>query len=69
MSIIIRQITHVISVYLGPKYIKLPVTEKDVQETVEGFYDAFKFHQVTLMLIIYIYGIELYRAICIDIYV
>ena len=50
VSIIIRQITRYICVYLGTKYIKLPVTEEDVQETVEGFYDAFKFHQVTLML-------------------
>ena len=31
--------------YLGPKYIQLPVTEDDVQEKVKGFYSAFGFPQ------------------------
>jgi hypothetical protein len=45
VSIIVRQVTRVISEYLGPKYIKLPVTKEDVEEKVKGFYKAFNFPQ------------------------
>ena len=45
VSIIVRRVSSVISVYLGPKYIKLPITEEDVKEKVSGFYDAFNFPQ------------------------
>ena len=41
VSIIVRRVTHIISVYLGPKDIKLPVTEEHVQEKVTGFYNSF----------------------------
>lgn len=43
VSIIIRRLTQVIAMFLGPKYIKLPVTEEDVEEKVKGFYTAFGF--------------------------
>ena len=45
ISIIVRRVTSVISAYLGPKYIKLPITEEDVTEKVKGFYEAFNFPQ------------------------
>ena len=45
VSIIIRRVTTVISLYLGKKYIKLPVTEEDVQDKVKGFYNAFNIPQ------------------------
>lgn len=45
VSIIVRRVTRVISMYLGPKYIKLPVTEEDVEDKVKGFYNAFGFPQ------------------------
>ena len=45
VSIIVRRVTCLISMYLGPKYIQLPVTEDDVQEKVKGFYSAFGFPQ------------------------
>ena len=45
VSIIVRRVTRVISMYLGPNYIKLPVTKEDVEEKVKGFYNAFNFPQ------------------------
>ena len=45
LSIIIRRVTQFIAMFLGPKYIKLPVTEEDVEEKVKGFYNAFGFPQ------------------------
>ena len=45
VSIIVRRVSSVISVYLRPKYIKLPITKEDVKEKVSGFYDAFNFPQ------------------------
>ena len=45
VSIIVRRVTRLISMYLGPKYIQIPVTEDDVQEKVKGFYSAFGFPQ------------------------
>ena len=41
VSIIVRRVTHAISVFLGPKYIKLPLTECDVQEKVTNFFSAY----------------------------
>ena len=37
VSIIIRRVAFAISVHLRLKYIKLPVTEEDVKEKVQGF--------------------------------
>ena len=45
VSIITRRVTQGIFMYLGPRYIKLPVTEEDVEEKVKGFYNAFGFPQ------------------------
>lgn len=44
VSIVIRQVTSALSMYLGQKYIKLPITEDNVKEKVHGFY-AFNFPQ------------------------
>ena len=32
VSIIIRSVSYALTVYLGPKYIKLPVTEEEVKD-------------------------------------
>ena len=45
VSVIVRQVTSAISLYLGPKYIKLPLTEEDVSQKVQGFYNSFNFPQ------------------------
>lgn len=41
VSIIIRSVSYALTVYLGPKYIKLPVTEEEVKDKVENFYRVF----------------------------
>ena len=40
-STIIRSVSYALTVYLGPKYIKLPVTEEEVKEKVENIYRVF----------------------------
>ena len=45
VSVIVRRVTSVITEYLGPKYISLPVTEDDVKEKLVGFYNTFGFPQ------------------------
>ena len=37
VSVIVRRVTSVITEYLGPKYISLPVTEDDVKENYSVF--------------------------------
>lgn len=41
VSTIIRTVTYVFAVLLGPKYIKLPTTEGEVKEKVEDFYRVY----------------------------
>lgn len=40
-SVIIRRVCYVISFHLGPKYIKLPLKEVEVNQKVANFYNAF----------------------------
>ena len=40
-SVIIRRVSHAISVYLGPEYIKLPRTEDEVKEKATRFYGSY----------------------------
>lgn len=40
-SIIIRMVSSVITLHLGPRYIKLPMTEESVKEKVSMFFNAF----------------------------
>lgn len=41
VSVVVRRVTRVISRYLGPMYIKVPVTEEAVKEKVTNFYNSF----------------------------
>ena len=41
VSVVVRRITRVISRYLSPMYIKVPVTEEAVKEKVMNFYNSF----------------------------
>lgn len=41
VSIIVRRVTRAISLFLGPNYIKLPLTENDVQEKVSSFFRVY----------------------------
>ena len=41
ISVIVRRVAHAIAVHLGPKYIKLPLTEEEVREKVSHFFHAF----------------------------
>ena len=41
VSTIIRNVTYVLAVFLGPNYIKLPTAEDKVKEKVESFYRAY----------------------------
>ena len=45
VSIIIRRVTKAIALAMGPKYIKLPLTEEDVREKVSQFNQTFSFPQ------------------------
>ena len=45
VSTIIRQVTHVISSYLGPKFIKLPNSAQDVETLASRFYATHGFPQ------------------------
>ncbi|KAI4799402.1 hypothetical protein KUCAC02_016938 [Chaenocephalus aceratus] len=45
VSIIIRQTCRAISIHLGPKYIKLPFTEPETADLVEGFDRAHRMPQ------------------------
>ena len=57
VSRIIGRVTQVIAMFLGPKYIKLPVTEEDVEEKVKGFYSVFGFPQcIGIRLATWCYG-------------
>ena len=40
VSVIIRQTCRAITIHLGPKYIKLPFTEREVEDLVIGFHHA-----------------------------
>ena len=39
-SITIRKVSYAITTYLGPHFIKLPLTEESVKKKVQQFYDA-----------------------------
>lgn len=41
VSVIIRRVTHAIAMYLGPKYITLPLTEDAVNDKTTKFFNAF----------------------------
>lgn len=43
--IIVRRVSKVITNHLGPLYIKLPMIEEEVKETVSKFYSAFEIPQ------------------------
>ena len=45
VSKVIRRVTSVISVKLGPKYIVLPKTKKEVEEHAQNFYNRYVFPQ------------------------
>ncbi|XP_033985794.1 putative nuclease HARBI1 [Trematomus bernacchii] len=45
LSVIIRQTCRAISIHLGPKYIKLPFTEPETADLVEGFDRAHRMPQ------------------------
>ncbi len=45
VSKIVRKVCRAITLHLGPKYIKLPATEEEVQILVKGFYQAHGFPQ------------------------
>lgn len=38
----IAKYTHIISVYLAPRYIKFPTTQAEIDETQERFYNSFE---------------------------
>lgn len=40
-SVIVRRVTRAISEHMGPRYIKLPMTEEEVKEKVMQFYAAY----------------------------
>ena len=41
MSVVVRRVASAITMHLGPKYKKLPLTEEAVKEKVTNFYNAF----------------------------
>lgn len=45
VSVIVCRVTCAISLQLGPKYIKVPMTDEAVQEKVQNFYRAFNIPQ------------------------
>ena len=45
VSLILHRVMCAISLQLGPKYIKVPMTDKTVQEKVESIYRAFSIPQ------------------------
>ena len=45
VSKIVRKVCRAITLHLGPKYIKLPATEEEVQDLVTGFYQTHGFPQ------------------------
>ncbi|KAK1874770.1 putative nuclease HARBI1 [Dissostichus eleginoides] len=45
LSLIIRETCRAISIHLGPKYIKLPFTEPETADLVEGFHRAHRMPQ------------------------
>ena len=44
VSVIIRRVTFMLTTRLGPKYIKLPRTEAEVQDRVKNFYKCYGIH-------------------------
>ncbi len=44
-TVVIRRVTYAIAVYLGPNYIKLPLTECDVKDKVTKFYNTYSIPQ------------------------
>ena len=45
VSKIVKKVCRGITLHLGPKYIRLPATEEEVQDLVQGFYRAHGFPQ------------------------
>ena len=45
VSVVIRRVTHAITVYLGPQYITVPTTETAVNSHVAKFFNAFAIPQ------------------------
>ena len=45
VSVVVRRVCHAITVYLGPKYIKLPQTEEEVRNAVNKFEERHGFPQ------------------------
>ena len=45
ISIIIRRVSHAIATFLGPNYIKLPLTEMEVKEKVTKFFESYSVPQ------------------------
>lgn len=45
VSVVVRRVTRAISVYLGPMFIKVPVTEEAVKEKVTHFSNSFSVPQ------------------------
>ena len=45
VSKIINRITKAINIYLGPKFIKLPITEEEVTESCRRFLEKHRFPQ------------------------
>jgi hypothetical protein len=41
VSTIIRNVTYVLAVFLGPRYIKLPTSEEEVMDKVENFHSQY----------------------------
>jgi len=41
VSVVVRRVASAISMHLGPKYIKSPLTEKALKDKVTSFYNAF----------------------------
>lgn len=44
-SIVIRRVAHAITTFLGPRYIKLPQTEADVNDKVTNFFNLYSIPQ------------------------
>ena len=45
VSLTIRRVAHAITTFLGPDYIKLPLTESEVKEKVTHFYNSYSVPQ------------------------
>ena len=45
VSIVIRRVSHAITTFLGPNYIKLPLTDMEVKEKVTKFFESYSVPQ------------------------